>query len=155
VPLSSHLLISVPGGKEGPSGVIVCAENELIYKRINHKDISCVIPRRVRIDNDYSKGMMIISFSTIKRKSTIFFLIQNEEGDLFKVQLELDKNKNVTNIICQYFDTVPISNSFCVLLKTGCMFLASEFANQYFYLLNFSIFYRFTSLGKIKIKTRE
>jgi hypothetical protein len=76
-------------------------------------------------------GLMIIASATIKKKSSIFFFMQNEEGDLFKVQLEMDKNKVVTNIFCQYFDTLPISNSFCILINTGCLFLSSEFSNQY------------------------
>ncbi|KAI1707609.1 mono-functional DNA-alkylating methyl methanesulfonate n-term domain-containing protein [Ditylenchus destructor] len=40
-------LISVPGGHDGPSGVIICCENYLVYK--NHgdqPDIRCPIPRR-------------------------------------------------------------------------------------------------------------
>ena len=35
-PLEEHanLLISVPGGNDGPSGVIICSENYLTYKNL-------------------------------------------------------------------------------------------------------------------------
>jgi splicing factor 3B subunit 3 len=76
-----------------------------------------------------------------------FFLIQTEQGDLFKVTLEVDEDIvsgvlnvlnqfsnldsffQVTEIKIKYFDTVPVANSMCVL-KTGFLFVASEFGNQ-------------------------
>jgi splicing factor 3B subunit 3 len=36
----------------------------------------------------------------------------------------------VTEIRLKYFDTTPIASSMCVL-KTGFLFVASEFGNQY------------------------
>ncbi|KAI1707600.1 CPSF A subunit region domain-containing protein [Ditylenchus destructor] len=40
-------LISVPGGHDGPSGVIICCENYLVYKNLGDQpDIRCPIPRR-------------------------------------------------------------------------------------------------------------
>lgn len=52
-PLEEHanFLISVPGGNDGPSGVLICSENYLTYKNLGDQhDIRCPIPRRrVRI----------------------------------------------------------------------------------------------------------
>ena len=47
----ANALITVPGGNEGPSGVLVCSENYIIYKNFGDQpDIRCPIPRRrVRI----------------------------------------------------------------------------------------------------------
>lgn len=43
----ANFLISVPGGNEGPSGVLICSENYLIYKNFGDQmDIKCPIPRR-------------------------------------------------------------------------------------------------------------
>jgi splicing factor 3B subunit 3 len=43
----ANLLIAVPGGNEGPSGVLICSENYLIYKNFGDQvDIKCPIPRR-------------------------------------------------------------------------------------------------------------
>jgi splicing factor 3B subunit 3 len=47
----ANLLITVPGGTEGPSGVLVCSENYITFKNFGDQpDIRCPIPRRrVRI----------------------------------------------------------------------------------------------------------
>lgn len=38
---------AVPGGQDGPSGVIVCCENYLVYKNLGDQpDIKCPVPRR-------------------------------------------------------------------------------------------------------------
>lgn len=45
--LRELMQISVPGGQDGPSGVIVCCENYLVYKNLGDQpDIRCPIPRR-------------------------------------------------------------------------------------------------------------
>ena len=47
-PLEDHanMLISVPGGNEGPSGVLICSENYITYKNFGDQpDIRCPIPR--------------------------------------------------------------------------------------------------------------
>ena len=37
----------VPGGSDGPSGVLVCCENYLVYKNFgDQSDLRCPIPRR-------------------------------------------------------------------------------------------------------------
>ena len=43
----ANMLIAVPGGNEGPSGVLICCENYIIYKNFGDQmDIKCPIPRR-------------------------------------------------------------------------------------------------------------
>lgn len=58
-----------------------------------------------------------------------FFLVQTEQGDIFKVTMETDEDM-VKEVKLKYFDTVPVASSMCVL-KTGFLFVASEFGNQY------------------------
>lgn len=41
----ANLLIAVPGGGDGPGGVLVCSENFIIYKNQDHADVRAVIPR--------------------------------------------------------------------------------------------------------------
>uniref|UniRef100_A0A915DI23 Cleavage/polyadenylation specificity factor A subunit C-terminal domain-containing protein n=1 Tax=Ditylenchus dipsaci TaxID=166011 RepID=A0A915DI23_9BILA len=60
-----------------------------------------------------------------------FFLVQSEQGDVFKVTLEAD-NDIVTEMRIKYFDTLPTANSLCIL-KTGFLFVASEFGNHQLY----------------------
>ena len=55
------MYVSVPGGKEGPSGVLICSENYITYKNFGDQpDIRCPIPRR-RV----SHAVLIIPVSSI------------------------------------------------------------------------------------------
>ena len=43
----AYLIVVVPGGNEGPSGVLICSENYITYKNFGDQpDIRCPIPRR-------------------------------------------------------------------------------------------------------------
>lgn len=128
----ANFLISVPGGNEGPSGVLICSENYITYKNFGDQpDIRCPIPRRRNDLDDPERGMIFCCSATHKTKSMFFFLAQTEQGDIFKITLETDEDM-VTEIRLKYFDTVPISTNMCVL-KTGFLFVASEFGNHYLY----------------------
>jgi len=129
---AANMLIPVPGGSDGPGGVIVCAENYLIYKNFGDQpDIRFPIPRRRNDLDDPERGMIIVSHATHKTRSMFFFLLQTEQGDLFKVTLETEEDI-VTEIRLKYFDTVPVSSSLCVL-RTGFLFVAGEFGNHNLY----------------------
>ena len=56
-------------------------------------------------------------------------MLQSEEGDLYKVTIEHDE-QDVKTVKIKYFDTVPVAISLCIL-KSGFLFVASEFGNQY------------------------
>ena len=119
-PLEEHanFLISVPGGNDGPSGVLICSENYITYKNLGDQpDIRCPIPRRRNDLDDPERGMIFVCSATHKTKSMFFFLVQTEQGDIFKITLETDEDM-VTEIKLKYFDTVPVSTSMNVL-KTG------------------------------------
>lgn len=64
-------------------------------------------------------------------QGTIFFLLQSEEGDLYKVTIE-HEDEEVQSLKIKYFETVQIASSLCIL-KSGFLFVASEFGNQYLY----------------------
>ncbi|XP_026279022.1 splicing factor 3B subunit 3 [Frankliniella occidentalis] len=133
-PLEEHanFLISVPGGNDGPSGVLICSENYLTYKNLGDQhDIRCPIPRRRNDLDDPERGMIFVCSATHKTKSMFFFLAQTEQGDIFKITLETDEDV-VTEIKLKYFDTVPVASAMCVM-KTGFLFVASEFGNHYLY----------------------
>lgn len=124
---SAHLLLSVPGSNEGPGGVLLFCENFVVYKKINHEDRITPFPRR----NDYNysdRGVMIIASSAYKRKDLFFVLVQTELGDIFKVTLEYS-GETVHGLMMQYFETIPVSLSLCVLTN-GYLFSASETSNQ-------------------------
>ncbi|XP_062991178.1 splicing factor 3B subunit 3-like [Elgaria multicarinata webbii] len=93
-PLEEHgnFLITVPGGSDGPSGVLICSENYITYKNFGDQpDIRCPIPRRRNDLDDPERGMIFVCSATHKTKSMFFFLAQTEQGDIFKITLETVK----------------------------------------------------------------
>lgn len=58
---------------------------------------------------------------TLRRPPTCYLLQLAEENSGFSSQ--------VTEIRLKYFDTIPVATAMCVL-KTGFLFVASEFGNQ-------------------------
>ena len=48
--------------------------------------------------------MIFVCSATHKTKSMFFFLVQTEQGDIFKITLETDEDM-VTEIKLKYFDT--------------------------------------------------
>ncbi|KAL2923338.1 hypothetical protein RDABS01_014829 [Bienertia sinuspersici] len=123
----ANMLITVPGGGDGPSGVLVCAENFVIYKNQGHPDVRALIPRRE--DLPAERGVIMVSVA--RHKSLSFILVQSEYGDIFKVTLE-HGNEGVTELKIKYFDTIPVTCSMCVL-KPGYLFAASEFGDHALY----------------------
>lgn len=83
-------------------------------------------------------------------------MLQSEEGDLYKVNIEHDEEE-VKSLKIKYFDTIPVASSLCIL-KSGFLFAASEFGNQYVSFFSFfflsllrysfnSYLYQFQKLG--------
>ncbi len=66
---------------------------------------------------------------TVAMQGSFFFLLQSEDGDLYKVTID-HRDEDVVAVRIKYFDTVPVASSL-VILKTGYLFVASEFGNQY------------------------
>jgi splicing factor 3B subunit 3 len=54
---TANLLLSVPGGDEGPSGVLICGENWISYKHQGHVEIRTPLPRR--FDMPIERGLLI------------------------------------------------------------------------------------------------
>ncbi|KAJ3669496.1 hypothetical protein LUZ60_011446 [Juncus effusus] len=125
----AYLIVSVPGGGDGPSGVLVCVENFIIYRNQGHPEVRAVIPRRD--DLPAERGVLIVSAATHRQKSMFFFLLQTEYGDVFKVTLDHEGDR-VSELKIKYFDTMPVTSALCVL-KAGYLFAASEFGNHALY----------------------
>ncbi|RDB18465.1 Pre-mRNA-splicing factor RSE1 [Hypsizygus marmoreus] len=134
----ANLLVQVPGGQsatadqiDGPSGVIVCCENHIIYRHMGVAQHRVPIPRRRHPLEDPNRGVLITAAVMHKMKGSFFFLLQSEEGDLFKVTIEHEEEQ-VTALKIKYFDTVPVATSLCIL-KSGFLFVASEFGNHHLF----------------------
>ena len=145
----ANMLLAVPGGGDGPGGVLICCENFLIYRSCAAaiepgssdasasaaaaaaEELRVPLPRRKTLPSH--RGTLVVAAASHKQKSMFFFLLQSEYGDLFKVTLETGEGKSkddkVTDVVVRYFDTIPPSNSLCVL-RTGFLFSAAEFGDH-------------------------
>jgi len=125
---TASFLLHVPGGTDGPSGVLVCSEDAITYRHINQPELRIPIPRRKGVCEDPNRKRYITCGVMHKMRGAFFFLLQSEDGDLFKVGLDYE-GEVVARLRVKYFDTVPIATSLCIL-KSGFLFVASENGNQ-------------------------
>lgn len=138
---SSMMLFQVPGGNDGPSGVLVCGEENITYRHSNQEAFRVPIPRRRGATEDPQRKRCVVAGVMHKLKNSaglFFFLLQTEDGDLFKVTIDMveDADGNPTGEVerlkIKYFDTTPVAASLCIL-KSGFLYVASEFGNHHFY----------------------
>ncbi|KAI9771418.1 MAG: pre-mRNA-splicing factor rse1 [Candelina submexicana] len=135
---TATMLFQVPGGADGPSGVLVCGEDNITYRHSNQDAFRVAIPRRRGATEDPQRKRFITAGVMHKMRGAFFFLLQSEDGDLFKVTLEMVEDDNgqptgeVKRLKIKYFDTVPLASSLCIL-KSGFLFVASETGNHHFY----------------------
>lgn len=112
VPETSNLLIPVPGGSDGPSGVLVCSSNKISYRNLYGDKLSISIP---------GEDDTVITYGVShKLKNEFFFLLQTNYGDLFKLELLKDMSLSIS-----YFDTIQLCTSF-VILKSGFLYADAE-----------------------------
>lgn len=136
----ANMVLAVPGGADGPGGVLVCAENWVLYRNMDEAqdEVRTPIPRRV--DTADERGVLIVAAAMHKQKGLFFFLLQSEYGDLYKVSVKFQEQTGlVTDVVVKYFDTLPVSNALCIT-KTGLLFAAAEFGDH--------SLYQFQSIGE-------
>ncbi|KAF7328928.1 Pre-mRNA-splicing factor RSE1 [Mycena venus] len=104
----ANLLVQVPGGT-GPSGILICCEDAIIYQPMNR---GAPTPG----PDSPSPGSLRVR----PRPSGL--------GDLYKATLDFSDGV-VHALKVKYFDTVSVSSSLCIL-KAGFLFVASEFGNH-------------------------
>jgi splicing factor 3B subunit 3 len=135
---SAHMLFQVPGGADGPSGVLVCAEDSITYRHSNQDAFRVPIPRRSGPTENPERKRCIVAGVMHKMRGAFFFLLQTEDGDLFKLTIDMVEDANgqltgeVQRLKIKYFDTVPAASSL-LILKSGFLYVASETGNHNFY----------------------
>ena len=137
----SNFLLAVPGGADGPGGILVGTEDFIYYKHQNKETFRIPIPKRTGIphaDKSQARKNMIITGVMHKMKQTFFSLVQNEDGDIFKITFILSDDRRLRGLKIKYFDTVPPATALCIL-KTGYLYTSTEFGNQ--------MVYKFEKLG--------
>ena len=109
---ASNMLVPVPGGAEGPGGVLVCAENKLAYFRATGAgdEVVTLIPRRAGMPIEQP---LLITAHTVLRQSgqPASLLLQSEVGDAYAVAFSTGSSDVVTAISASYYDTLPVAIS--------------------------------------------
>ncbi|ODM22548.1 Pre-mRNA-splicing factor rse1 [Aspergillus cristatus] len=135
---TANMLFQVPGGADGPSGVLVCGEDNITYRHSNQDAFRVPIPRRSGPTENPERKRTITAGVMHKMRGAFFFLLQSEDGDLFKVTIDMVEDDNgqltgeVKRLKIKYFDTVPLA-SHLLILKSGFLYVASEAGNHQFY----------------------
>lgn len=135
---TATMLLQVPGGADGPSGVLVCGLDNITYRHSNQDALRVPIPRRRGATEDPTRKRIITSGVMHKMRGAFFFLLQTEDGDMFKVTMDMFEDEGgqatgeVKKLKIKYFDTVPVAANLCIL-KSGFLFVASETGNHHFY----------------------
>ncbi|GKY94241.1 hypothetical protein MPSEU_000389900 [Mayamaea pseudoterrestris] len=133
VPESACCLAAIPGGAEGPSGVLVGCEDFVLYMHEGSTEtVACAIPRRNL--HPEGKGILITTLTLYRQKkmSKTFALAQSEYGDVYKITIQVDDEKKVIGMQMALLDTLPTANSLNVS-KLGMLFCASEFGDHFLY----------------------
>ncbi|KAL4867913.1 hypothetical protein BDV12DRAFT_170537 [Aspergillus spectabilis] len=141
---TASMLFQVPGGADGPSGVLVCAEDNVTYRHSNQDAFRVPIPRRRGAVENPERKRCVTAGVMHKMRGAFFFLLQTEDGDLFKLTIDMVEDDNgqltgeVRRLKIKYFDTVPLASSL-LILKSGFLYVAAEGGNH--------LFYQFEKLG--------
>ncbi|XP_004345726.1 splicing factor 3B subunit 3 [Capsaspora owczarzaki ATCC 30864] len=133
----ANMLIQVPGADDGPGGVVVCCEGFLVYKSPEDPaiDVRCPFPgRRHDISDPSKRGAgrgIVVAHASHKTKTKFFFVVQLDNGDMFKVTLDV-ADDNVVSIRMKLFDTLPVATSLHIL-RSGHLFVAAELGDHHLY----------------------
>lgn len=132
---SANHLVAIPGGNDGPSGVLVCSQAFVTWMHPRHPQVRVAVPTRPDYYNEQSiNAQALITASVVhKLKRGFFVLLQNELGDVLKLTMDfnigLDGSVSVDMVRIRYFDTLPVAAGLC-LIKPGYLFVAAEFGNH-------------------------
>ncbi|CAN6637597.1 pre-mRNA-splicing factor Rse1p [Trichomonascus vanleenenianus] len=127
----ANYLVRVPGGHDGPSGVLVCSNGSICYRHVGRPSVRVPIPRRRDTKEDYP--VYIVASDVHKARGEFFFLLQTSLSDVFKLTMALDAaNRVVEAMTIQYFAALPP----CItmnILRAGFLFAACESGNHQLY----------------------
>jgi len=132
IPDTSHLLIGVPGGGDGPGGVLVCSDGLVSFFSLEEEQspITAKLPRR----QGHTEESILISSATMHKQRGMFFLLLcTERGDLIKVDVQWEPEAGASALDLLYFDTLPGAAVSMAVMRNGFLVAASEFGEHLFF----------------------
>lgn len=148
---ASNALLAVPGGTDGPGGVLVCSPGRLTYRNLVDEEeeeetrmrddgdadkqsnlkLEALLPYRASHAKD-AKETLIVSGTMHRHKDVFFFVLCSEHGDLLKVELDWTEDDGATEMRIFYFDTLPAPVHALAIFRSGYLLAALETGNPYF-----------------------
>ena len=143
VDYSANMLFGVPGGQDGPSGVLVCCEDKIYYKHDKAAGLSIQIPRRKGPTEDPNRKRQIVAgcLHLARARHEFFFLLQTEDGDVFKLTMEMGEDaqgrrtSQPVRMRFKYYETLPVAKQM-LLIRKGYLYIAAENGNSKLYHVN-------------------
>ena len=127
----ANALLALPGGDEGPGGVLVFCENWVLFESPSVSEaLRTPLPRRT--DQPDERSVLIVAHALHKSRSGFFALAQSERGDLYRIEVVLDANRSVIDILVRYFDTIELA-SHLAITRSGLLFAASDSGDHALY----------------------
>lgn len=143
VDYTANMVFGVPGGQEGPSGVLVCCQDKIFYRHDKAQALCIPIPRRKGATEDPNRQRCIVSgclhLARVKRE--FFFFLQTEDGDVFKLTMEMEKDaqgratSQPERMNLKYYETLPPAKQL-LLIRKGYLYVAAENGNNKLYHVN-------------------
>jgi hypothetical protein len=59
---------TVPGGADGPSGVLVCSEDYIVWRHQGHAEVRAPVPRRASPLDDGRRGLLLVGYAVHRNK---------------------------------------------------------------------------------------
>jgi splicing factor 3B subunit 3 len=125
---SAHHLVAVPGGADGPGGVLVCEAERILWLSPSGRDpVSVRIPRASGEADRSTQAARIVNCSALVRaKGRLFFHLLQIGADLFRVALRLgDEGGAVRALALRYFESCGAASAMAVL-RSGFLLVAGE-----------------------------
>ncbi|KAJ2160723.1 pre-mRNA-splicing factor rse1 [Coemansia sp. RSA 552] len=136
----AHRLIALPGGNDGPSGVLVCGDGCVTWQHSTGTAVTAEIPQRSMADGGDGRTSLIVASAVHRMRGAFFILVLSEAGDLFKISVEWSAEDGVQRLGVAYFDTIGPAASIAIL-RAGFLVAAALDAGNH-------RVYQFTDLGE-------
>jgi len=140
VQTTATCMAAVPGGGDGPGGVLVGSEDYIEYVHETSSNelpsgrIIVAVPRRKLHDSNTAVLIQTIVVQRQKRYK-FFALAQSELGDVYKLTFQFSEqsdNPAIIGMTIALLDTLPVATNLNIS-KIGMLFCAAEFGNSTLY----------------------